>query len=304
MPTLVSLDGRLLSPEQAAVPVFDRGFLYGDSVYEVVRTYGGAPFALGRHLERLRGSAARIGLKIPEAAQLEAELQRTLAAAGNAESYARIIVTRGEGKFGLSPQLSDERRVVIIVKPLELPPAEQYARGLKLAVVGVRRNSPRSLDPAAKTGNYLNSMLALAEAHRLGCDDGVMLDLFGRVTELSTSNIFFVKDRIVVTPALGLGLLEGVTRGIAIELARAHGYIVQEALHGPEALAAADEVFITSTMREVMPVTRLVFSGGSGLPGEVFELVPEERAVGSGEPGPVARALREAFRAHVEAQRK
>ena len=294
MPVLVSLDGKLVPPEAAVVPVLDRGFLYGDSVYEVARTYRGVPFALDRHLKRLQGSAQRIGLVLPDAADLEREVARTLGAAGNPESYVRIIVTRGEGRFGLAPHLSDERRVVIIVRPLELPPAEQYERGLKLAVVAVRRNSPRSLDPAAKTGNYLNSVLALGQSQRLGADDAVMLDLVGRVTELSTSNIFFVKDRIVVTPALVLGLLEGVTRALVMDLARQQGFIVQEAFHGPEALADADEVFVTSTLREVMPVTSLVFGAGG------TDAVPEVRAIGSGKPGPVAQKLRSAFTAHVE----
>jgi len=291
MPVLVSLDGRLVPPEAALVPVLDRGFLYGDSVYEVARTYQGVPFALDRHLKRLQGSADRLAISLPSAAELEREVTRTLEAAGNPESYVRIIVTRGEGKFGLAPHLSDERRVVIIVRPLELPPEEQYERGLKLAVVALRRNSPRTLDPAAKTGNYLNSVLALAQSQKLGADDAVMLDLVGRVTELSTSNIFFVKDRVVVTPALVLGLLEGVTRALVMELAKAEGFIVQEAFHGPEALADADEVFVTSTLREVMPVTSLISAQEGSL---------EVRNIGNGKPGPVARRLRAAFAAHVQ----
>ena len=295
MPTLVNLDGRLVPPEQALVPVFDRGFLYGDSVYEVMRTYGGVPFALERHLARLQRSAGYLALPLPPAAELQEAIARTLAAAGNPESYVRVVVTRGEGKFGLHPAFSTERRVVVIVKPLELPAAERYARGLKLAVVGLRRNSPRTLDPAAKTGNYLNSVLALAQAQRLGCDDAVLLDLVGRVTELSSSNIFFVKDRVIVTPALAAGLLEGVTRGVVMELARAAHFIVQEAFHGPEALAAADEVFVTSTLREVMPVCQLVFGGQSAGEALQLEAAGETRTIGAGQPGPVAKELRELF---------
>ena len=295
MPTLVNLDGRLVPPEQALVPVFDRGFLYGDSVYEVMRTYGGVPFALERHLARLQRSAGYLALPLPPAAELQEAIARTLAAAGNPESYVRVVVTRGEGKFGLHPAFSTERRVVVIVKPLELPAAELYARGLKLAVVGLRRNSPRTLDPAAKTGNYLNSVLALAQAQRLGCDDAVLLDLVGRVTELSSSNIFFVKDRVIVTPALAAGLLEGVTRGVVMELARAAHFIVQEAFHGPEALAAADEVFVTSTLREVMPVCQVVFGGQSAGEALQLEAAGETRTIGAGQPGPVAKELRELF---------
>ncbi len=293
MATLVYLDGKLLPAEQAVVPVFDRGFLYGDSVYEVLRTYGGVPYAMERHLRRLQRSADHIALELPPLDELRGAIAETLRNSGNAESYVRVIVTRGEGSFGLGAHLSRERRLIVIVRPLDTPPAELYERGLTLAVVGVRRNPPRALDPAAKTGNYLNSVLSLTQARAMGADDAVMLDLVGRVTELSTSNVFFVKDRVIVTPALAAGLLEGVTRGVVIELGRARGHHVQEAFFGPEALAAADEVFVTSTLREVMPVCRLVFGS---------ETAPEPRAVGDGKPGPITRALREAFRAQVAAQ--
>ncbi len=247
MGTLLNVEGRLVPPEQAFVPVMDRGFLYGDSVYEVVRTYGGRVFELGRHLDRMERSAARIGLSLPPRARLESELFRTMDAAGNPESYARIIVTRGEGRFGLSPAL--------------------------------------------KTGNYLNSALALRESHAAGADDALLLDLRGQVTEASTSNVFFVQDGVVVTPPLALGMLEGVTRGLVIEIARGEGLLVREEPHGPEALAAADEVFVTSTIREVMPVTSLLLLDGEK---------PDRRVVAGGEPGPITRRLHAAFRRYVE----
>ncbi len=146
MGTLLNVEGRLVPPEQAFVPVMDRGFLYGDSVYEVVRTYGGRVFELGRHLDRMERSAARIGLSLPPRARLESELFRTMDAAGNAESYARIIVTRGEGRFGLSPHLAEGlNRLIVIVRPLEPPAAEQYDRGLQMAVARTRRNPPQAL---------------------------------------------------------------------------------------------------------------------------------------------------------------
>ncbi len=292
MSILCNIEGRLVPPEQAFVPVLDRGFLYGDSVYEVVRTYGGRVFALGKHLDRMQRSAQRIGLRLPGREQIERELQRTLDAAGNAESYARIIVTRGEGRFGLSPHLADGgARLIFIVKPLEVPPEEQYERGLKVAVVRTRRNSPRSLDPALKTGNYLNNILALGEAHEAQADDAILLDLDGHVTEASTSNIFFARGGVLVTPPLQLGMLEGVTRGILIELARADHLMVREEPHGAEALAEADEVFLTSSIREVMPVTKLVFLESEG--------DSRTRAVGDGAPGPLTRRLRQIFRKHA-----
>jgi branched-chain amino acid aminotransferase len=291
MPVLCNIEGRLLPPEQAVVPVLDRGFLYGDSVYEVVRTYHGKPFELERHLDRMDRTARGIGLSLPPRERIVAELQRTLDAAGNPESYARIIVTRGEGKFGLGMHNAEGlNRLIIIVRPLELFAPENYEKGIQVAVVRTRRNPPQSLDPALKTGNYLNNILALREAHDAGADDAILLDLQGRVTEATTSNVFFVQRGVIVTPPLSLGMLEGVTRGVVIEVARAEGFIVREEPHGPEALAAADEVFLTSSLREALPVTGLLF----------LESGEQKRMVGDGKPGPISRRLREAFRRRVE----
>jgi branched-chain amino acid aminotransferase len=237
-------------------------------------------------------SAARIGLSLPPRARVESELFRTLDAAGNAESYARIIVTRGEGQFGLSPHLAEGlNRLIFMVRPLELPAPEQYDRGLQMAVTRTRRNPPQALDPALKTGNYLNSALALRESHAAGADDALLLDLRGQVTEASTSNVFFVQDGVVVTPPLVLGMLEGVTRGLVIEIARGEGFLVREEPHGPEALAAADEVFVTSTIREAMAVTSLLLLDGEK---------PDRRVVAGGKPGPITRRLHAAFRRYVE----
>ena len=291
MSTLVNLDGRLLPEEQALVPVLDRGFLYGDSVYEVLRTYGGAPFAVGPHLDRLARSAERLWLQLPARDLLEREVARTLAAAGNVESYVRIIVTRGEGRFGLAPSSGGTPRLVILVRPLDPIAPELHQRGLHLAIVLVRRNHPRTLDPKAKTGNYLNSVLALGEAQQAGADDAVFLDLDGLVTECSSSNIFFVKEGVVVTPPLSLPLLEGVTRSVVIDLARAGGLHLREEQFGAGALFDADEVFVTSTLRELLPVTRL---------SALEDRDPAPRPVGDGLPGKVTLRLLAAFRARVQ----
>jgi branched-chain amino acid aminotransferase len=286
------VEGKLVAPEQALVPVLDRGFLYGDSVYEVVRTYAGRPFELDRHLTRMEKTARRIDLALPPRETILRELQRTLDAAENAESYARIVITRGIGEFGLSPFLaSGQYRLVVIVRPLAGPSEEQYERGLQMAIAKTRRNPPQALDPALKTGNYLNNILALREAHQAGADDAILLDLNGRVTEGTTSNVFFVQHGVLVTPPLSLGMLEGVTRALFIEIARAEGLILREEPHGPEALAAADEVFMTSTLREAMPVTSVVFLESPG---------DQVRKVGDGRPGPISKRLRAALRAYVE----
>jgi branched-chain amino acid aminotransferase len=289
---LCNVEGKLVPPEQAMVPVLDRGFLYGDSVYEVVRTYGGRAFEMERHLVRMEKTAHRIDLTLPPRETILRELQRTLDAAGNAEAYARIVVTRGIGEFGLSPFLArGEHRLVVIVRPLVPIPEEQYEGGLRMAIAKTRRNPPQALDPALKTGNYLNNILAVKEAHEAGADDAILLDLAGRVTEGSTSNVFFVQRGVLVTPPLDLGMLEGVTRAVFIGIARDQGFLVHEEPHGPEALAAADEVFMTSTLREAMPVTSLVFLESSG---------DQVRQVADGKPGPVAKRLRTAFRSYVE----
>ena len=292
MGTLLNIEGRLVPPERAFVPVLDRGFLYGDSVYDVVRTYARRVFELGRHLDRMERTASRIGISLPPRPKLESELQRTLDAAGNSESYARFIVTRGEGRFGLSPHLAEgESRLIILVKPLEPPAAEQYDRGLRIAVARTRRNPPQALDPALKTGNYLNGILALREAHAAGAEDALLLDIQGRVTEASTSNVFHVKDGAVITPPLSLGMLEGVTRALLLDIARAEGVNVREEPHGIDALVGADEVFVTSTVREVMAITSLKL---------LESRAPDWRRIADGKPGPMTRRLHAAFRRFVE----
>ncbi len=277
--TLVSLDGRILPPARARLSVFDRGFLYGDSIYEVLRTYGGRPFELPAHLRRLARSAKLIGLELPlTQGQLRARLDAVLRAAGNRESYVRLIVTRGEGPIGLDPALAVHPHVIVIVRPLAAPPREIYERGVAVEVVDVRRNLRQAVDPAAKTGNYLNNVLALREARASGGYEALMLDMRGRVTEGSTSNVFAVFGARVVTPPLD-GILAGVTRGLVLALARREGFSAQERALRPADLRRADELFLTSTLRELVPIVRV-----------------DGRPVGDGVPGPATQRLLEAFR--------
>ncbi len=293
MPSLVNIDGILFPPPEAKVSVFDRGFLYGDSVYEVVRTYGGVPFELRAHLSRLEHSAERVGLALPwDARRTTSEIERTLAAArggdpsepdeapwNSGERYIRIVMTRGAGEIGLDPALAVDPRAILIVRPVHGPPLSAYRDGVKCCVVGVQRNAPEAVDPSAKTGNYLSHVLAVREARAAAAYEAIMLDHDGYVTEGSTSNVFIVRQGTVVTPPLAAGILEGVTRGIVLALARQAGLAVREEALRPEDLASAQEIFITSTVREIVPVTRL----GEG-------------AVGSGRPGSVTAALHAAFR--------
>lgn len=295
MATLVNLDGALVPPAEAKVSVLDRGFLYGDSVYEVIRTYGGAPFEIGAHLARLAHSAERIGLAPRwDGPRTALELARTLAAAralgpaptppdaapwNAGEWYVRVVMTRGAGEIGLDPALAVDPRAILVVQPLAGPPARDYAQGVAAAIVGVRRASPAAVDPSAKTGAHLPHVLAIREARAAGAHEALLLDDGGFVTEGSSSNVFAVSGGRLRTPPLAAGILEGVTRGLVLRLAREEGVPVEEVPLRPEDLEAADEVFITSTMREILPVVRL---GG--------------RAVGAGRPGPVTERLHRAFR--------
>ncbi len=269
MAVVVSIDGELFD-ETATISVFDRGFLYGDSVYEVMRTSGGNPVDFDAHLARLGRSASAIALEIPPRDELVAHTQAALSKAENPESYIRIIVTRGAGEIGLRTDLAVERKLLVIVRPLKLPPAEQYEHGIGLQLVGVQRTSPRAMDPGVKSGNYLNNILALHEARRAGADEALMCDNQGRVAEGASSNLFVVQAGKVCTPSLHIGLLPGITRQRVIELARQTGIEVSEGELSPEQVRDADEVFITSSIRGVMPAARIDgLSVRAGAPGPV-----------------------------------
>ncbi len=294
MPTVVNLDGVLGPPEHAQVSVFDRGFLYGDSVYEVIRTYGRRPFEEKAHLARLRHSAERIGFSLKwDAARTAREIARTLDASRGVdpvdpeaapwnvgERYLRVVMTRGAGEIGLDPALAVDPVAVVIAQPLAGPPIRAYREGVKVAIVGLRRAAPEAIDPSAKTGAHLPNVLAVREARSAGAFEALLLDGRGFVTEGSSSNVFSVSGGVLRTPPLAAGILEGVTRGVVLRLARGAGIGVEEAPLLPEDLEGADEVFITSTVREIVPVTRL-----------------GEHVVGAGRPGPLTGRLHAEFRA-------
>ena len=251
------IDGVVVTPEQATVSVFDRGFLYGDSVYEVMRTAGGKPVDYGPHVERLYRSASLLDLRVPERATIANAVESTLAAAGNAESYIRVVVTRGGGEIGLDIALAERPTLIVIVKPLQTLPPEAYQHGIALRIVDVQRTPRRSVDPAAKSGNYLNNIMALREARRYGAHEGLMRDSQGRVAEGSSSNLFVVHEGRVITPGMDIELLEGITRARVMELARGAGISVQEGQLLPAQVTSADEVFITSSIRSVVPVNQV-----------------------------------------------
>ncbi|HEY0137254.1 MAG TPA: aminotransferase class IV [Nannocystis sp.] len=286
MPTKVYLStaGRPLDPAEATVSVFDRGFLYGDSVYETMRTAGGHAVEMTRHLDRLRRSAAGIGLEIPFAdAELRAAIAETHAASGNPDSYVRVIVTRGAGPLQLDPRVVASPLLVVLVQELKLPAPALYETGLSVRIVDIHKTSARSLDPTLKTGNYLNSIQALRQAAESAAEDAIMCNAAGHVAEGATSNVFMVKDGRVVTPSLATGLLEGITRALVMRLAADLAMPCGEGVVWPDELRAADELFLTSSVRGLMPVTTL-----------------DGKPVGAG-PGPVTRRLMARYQAYIDA---
>jgi branched-chain amino acid aminotransferase len=282
----ISVNGVITEAARAVVPAMDHGFLFGDSVYETLRTYAGQLFRYDDHFRRLCGSGDGIGLKLPLGkAELRQRTLETMAEAGEPDAAVRIVVTRGVGPMNLDPEPCAAPNVLVYVRPRPRFPAEAYETGLHVAITSRARNSRASLDPNVKSGNYLNNVLAYAEAKRAGAQEGVMLNAEGHVTEGCTSNVFIVEDGVVLTPPLSEGLLSGITRKVVLEICARDGRPCREEAFGPDDLRGADEVFLTSTLKQVMPVGRV-----------------DGRPVGGGTAGPTTLALLGAYRAQVKAE--
>jgi len=281
----VSVNGRIADAASASVPVFDHGFLYGEGVYETLRTYHRIPFLFDRHQQRLRRSAALLALPVPFTdEQLLAQIRETMAAhKGLDEAYIRVLLTRGVGELTYNPAACPVPTTVIIVKPFPQPPERTFTEGIKVALVGVRRNHPAALNPMIKSNNLINNALAMQEALRSGADEALMCNQAGDVVECSQSNFFIVKDRRVITPPLSAGLLPGITRAFVMDLAREAGLQAVEDRVTVADTHAADEAFITGTTREVTPVVEV-----------------DDRKIGSGRPGPVAMQLLGAVRKRAD----
>jgi branched-chain amino acid aminotransferase len=280
MPTMVNVDGRLTGERDAVVSVFDHGFLFGEGVYEVLRTYRQRPFLYEPHMRRLRASADRLALAIPTSdAEIRDRIATTIAAAQlPAEAYIRLLVTRGVGEIGYDPTTCPSPTIVVIVKPhTELAP-EAYTNGVTIALVSVVRNHPESVNPIIKSNNLLNNALAMQQAYRRGAAEALMKNHRGEIAECAMSNIFVVSGGAVRTPPISAGLLAGVTRAFVLELAAKTGIRAFEETLRDEDIASAEEMFFTSTTREIVPVVRV-----------------DDRVVGTGKPGPVTLRLRAAF---------
>jgi branched-chain amino acid aminotransferase len=298
----VHVGGQILPPESARVSVFDRGYLYGDSVYETLVTSGGRLFALSEHMDRLERSAHLLGIALaPTArAEIEAAVHATVAAAGNPESRVRIIISRGEGVWGdLDPAAADRAnsptpgdpaglasRLVVIAGPRGGPTQQMYADGVSVAIVSVQHQHPRTLDPAAKSGNYLPGVLAVGEARRLGAYEAILCAADGGIAEGASSNVFVVKQGRVRTPAVAVGILAGITRGHVLALCRQAGIPAEEVAFLPaDELHSADEAFLTSAGRGVLPVTAV-----------------DGQTLGTGRPGPVSMRLVRLYEAFTRGQ--
>ena len=280
----VSVDGRVGRPEDVTLKVTDNGFVFGDSAYETLRTYGGRPFELDRHLQRLRRTIALMGFELPVGdEELKARIDACLSFASNPESYLRVIVSRGVGDMSYRFERIPEPTVAMYVKPLEATNPALYERGAAAVIVSIRRNPVEALNPAMKASNLLNNALASREAYAKGALEAILLNTRGEVAEGAGSNVFIVKDGLLLTPPLSCGLLAGITRELVLEIAVADGVPHEERVLYPADLHSADEMFVTSTLKELAPVATL-----DGAP------------VGTGRPGPVTQALLKAYRARIQ----
>jgi branched-chain amino acid aminotransferase len=276
----VYVDGDYCKKEEAKVSVFDHGYLYGDGIFEGIRFYNGRVFKLDEHIERLYMSAKAIFMEIPMTKQemIDALLE-TIRRNNLRDGYIRLVVSRGKGDLGLSPTKCPKPFVLIIADSITLYPNEMYEKGMKVITASTRRNNPLSIDPQVKSLNYMNNILAKIEANRVGVPEAIMLNNSGYVAECTGDNIFIVKDGIVYTPPIHVGVLDGITRKTAMYICEKMGIEVYEKEFTLYNVYNADECFLTGTAAEAIAVTEA-----------------DERIIGNGRPGPITKRILEAFR--------
>jgi branched-chain amino acid aminotransferase len=275
----VWINGKLYDKQDARISVYDHGLLYGDGVFEGLRSYGGNVFRLEQHLARLWNSAKAILLDIPLSRdQIGRAIDETLKVNGLEDGYIRLIVTRGAGSLGLDPNRTADPQVIIITDLIKVYPDELYREGLEIITASTQRNHPAALNPRIKSLNYLNNILAKIECLQAGCMEALMLNHKGEVAECTADNIFLVRAGVLLTPPTDAGVLEGITREAVIELARSSGREVREVPITKHDVYIADECFLTGTAVEVIPVVKV-----------------DSRKIGAGTPGPITRDLKERF---------
>jgi branched-chain amino acid aminotransferase len=276
----ICIDGEIVPAQAARVSVFDRGFLYGDSAFEVMRTYAARAFRERAHLERLQASCERLLIALPVSLErLSQDIARTIQASQLAECYVRVMVTRGVGPMNLDLSEARTPSVLIFALPLRVLPASVYEQGVAVGLCHAARATDGTRAMGAKTSNYLGSVLALHEVKQRGCHEALIVGPYGEVIEGATSNVFIVRGAELVTPPTEAGILVGITRQTVLELAARLQLAVHETQVHPADLYRADEVFITSTVREIVPVVRV-----------------DDVAVANARPGPLTLRLLEAYR--------
>ncbi|MFP6673692.1 MAG: branched-chain-amino-acid transaminase [Pirellulaceae bacterium] len=275
----VYINGTYFDKQDAKISVYDHGLLYGDGVFEGIRSYGGKAFRLNEHLKRLWESANAICLTIPiSMIEMTAAVNATLHENGIEDGYVRLMVTRGAGSLGIDPNRTSDPQVIVIADRITLYPAEYYENGLEIVTVSTVRNHPAALNPRIKSLNYLNNILAKIEGLQAGCVEALMLNHKGEVAECTGDNLFLVKGKEILTPSLDSGILGGITRDVVIELARAAGYTVRELALTRHDVFIADECFLTGTAAEVIPVVKV-----------------DNRPIGNGHPGEITKELISSF---------
>ena len=276
----VYLDGEFVPKSEAKISVFDHGLLYGDGVFEGIRSYNGKVFKLTEHLNRLYESAKTIMLSIPlSQRELEKAVLDTLRTNKLKDAYIRLVVTRGEGDLGLDPRKAKEPRIIIITDKIALYPRELYEKGLELVTVPSQRTSPHSLSPRLKSLNYLSNIMAKIEAINSGASEAIMLNSQGQVAECTGDNIFIFRRRRLLTPPTYIGALEGITRNVVIDLAEKLEIDVAEEVFTRHDVYNAEECFLTGTAAEVIPAVKV-----------------DKRIIGSGRPGRITKRLSQEFR--------
>jgi branched-chain amino acid aminotransferase len=277
----IYIDGKFYDEKNAKISVFDHGLLYGDGIFEGIRAYNGRVFKLKEHIDRLFYSAKAILLTIPMShADIMRAVLETCRRNKLRDGYIRLVVTRGIGTLGLNPNKCKRPSVIVIADKIQLYPAEYYVRGLEIITVPTVRNLHSALNPAIKSLNYLNNILAKIEANNGGCEEAIMLNAEGFVAECTGDNIFIVARDHLVTPPLTAGALYGITRGVVLDMARESGMSVAESNLTRYDLFNADECFLTGTGAELIPVVKI-----------------DGRVIGSGQPGPVTKSLVERYHA-------
>ena len=277
----IFIDGKYYAEKDAKVSVFDHGLLYGDGIFEGIRIYHGRVFKLKEHIDRLFCSAKAILLKMPMShAQLMAATVETCRKNRLRDGYIRLVVTRGVGNLGLNPNKCKMASVIIIADKIQLYPAEYYKKGLVIITVPTTRNLHSALNPAIKSLNYLNNILAKIEANNAGCEEAIMLNSEGFVAECTGDNVFIVKNGELLTPPLSAGALYGITRGTVMDIAREAGIKVSEPTLTRYDLFNADECFLTGTGAEIVPVVKI-----------------DGRVIGTGRPGKMTRKLEASYHA-------